>query len=68
MLNYLIRKLFPKTVEKIATEEADRMCYMMMTGGYIQTETDTDVVAFGMVKVVPKSELREDAKKALDIA
>lgn len=59
MLSVLIKKLLPKTYEKIATEEADRMCNMMATGGYLQSETTTDVLVFGLIRTVPKNQMRK---------
>lgn len=59
LLSKLTPKSFRAMVDRIAAQEADKMCEMMATGGYIQSETKTDVLVFGLIKTVPKKDMRK---------
>lgn len=60
MLVSIIKTLFPKTVEKIASEEADRMCNMMATGGGLQARIGADLCVFGLIRVIPNVQARKE--------
>ena len=55
-LKWFLRKLFPRTMESIAREEADIICYYVANGGGLEFEKDGDLVVIGLVRVIPSSE------------
>lgn len=58
-LKWWLRKLFPRTMEKIAQEEADIICHYMANGGGLEFEQNGDLVVFGLVRVIPASDRRK---------
>ncbi len=57
-VKWLLRKIFPRTMESIAQEEADIICHYIANGNGLEFEANGDLVIIGLVRVIPASERR----------